>query len=565
MPKITQYDAPEGLGLRPTETGISAVAGAARRLEADYSQAAAAQEGTGQRYGSAISAAGAVAVKYIDHQQIAAGLAHGAELFDTLGKSKDEAIKKIDLNDPAYGAKVEIAINEWREKTLAPALDNFQKGFMTEKSQEWAQHFVGQTRNHMFVESSADVSHAAGIGIHNAINTFTNESSNTALRTPAAVPTLLEASEHAVSGLVSTSPISGVAGAKVQTEVLERSREQIVKAGAIGAIQKSADPEATAQEWIAKYPKYINGHEAIVLANNARQQIRARNADAEHQQRREKQEKVEISSEATDQYVIEAASKSPRLANDPLAQKVLNDPSLTKNDRKNLLNYIDAKLKPEATNDISAANTTKFLGELPPDARKDLDEKDFLGRVWTARTNPAKPEDAINDRDFMMLRKEIADRKTPEGLALSQDRAEFNKVYARLIDGDYNFKQGQHSVLGSVRMKQFLDGARQQEEAARKDSKNPNLVYDSREGNPYFWGTPQNIARYRVTMKQAQEYDKNLAAGKVGETRPQGEPQMSPTPAFAPPRDAGWSFNEGLRQWRGPDGQLYDARGKKVK
>jgi hypothetical protein len=274
MPKITEFDA-GNVALRPSEVGVEATAGAARRIGAFYNQAAEAKGTLGQRLGGALRDAGDVAVKVVDHQQISTGAAHGAEMFDSLIQSKDEAIKGIDPNDPAYGPKVEAAVKQWREQTLEPSLQQFQEGFTTERSQAWAEHFVDQTRQHMFRQSTADVSTAVGIGVHNNVKGLINSATNTALRDPASVDAQIDLVKHSIGGIVDSSPMKGIDAAKVKTDVGERAIEQIVKAGAFGAIQKSGDPEATAAEWVKRYPQYINGQEALTLGKAAKSQAKA--------------------------------------------------------------------------------------------------------------------------------------------------------------------------------------------------------------------------------------------------------------------------------------------------
>lgn len=278
MPKIEEFN-PGALGLRPSEVGVEATAGAARRLGGFFNQAAEAKQQTGRNIGSGIASAGEAAVAIEDHREISTGAAKGVELFAGLTQSKDEAIKGIDPNDPAYGQKVDAAVKQWREQQLEPALDKFSQGFNTQKSQAWAEHFVDQTRTHMWRESTADVSSAAAIGVKNSTRTIVNEATNTALQNPSSVDALLGLTDHSIGGLVDSSPIKGVAGATIRTEISEKAREQIVKAGAIGAIQKSSDPEATAADWIKRYPKYINGAEALQLGKAAAVQDRSLKRD----------------------------------------------------------------------------------------------------------------------------------------------------------------------------------------------------------------------------------------------------------------------------------------------
>lgn len=492
MPNIRGFEAPHGLGLQPTETGIDATANEAKRVGMFYNQAADAKSQTGKLVGSAIQDVGDIAVKYEDHQQISTGAAHGAEVFDGLTQSKDAAIKAIDPNDPAYGQKVETALQQWRDNTLTPALDKFRDGFTTEKSGEWAEHFIDSTRSHMFVQSAADISNAAKIGITNSVRTVANVASNTALRDPSSVGAQLDLVEHSIGGMVDSSPVTGIAGAAIKSEVLEKTREQIVKAGAVGAIQKSNDPEKTAGDWVAKYPQYINGTEAVQLAANARQQIRANNYDFEQNRRRDKEVATDKSNEASDQYLIDIRSKDPRLANDPTAKKVLNDPSLLRKDKNNLLNYIGTINKPDTEARVSQQT---FVGLLRDLRKPDADPDQVMQKAWDARA-PAdeKTPSTLSEKDFNQFRQEVVARKTPEGAALEHDRALFFKQYAGAIAG-----VGYDPVVGSPKLYAVEMESRRVEADLKRKGLDPHLAYDP--SSPYFIGKPERLAKYSGSMQ----------------------------------------------------------------
>lgn len=278
MPKIEEFN-PGNLALRPSELGVDATAAAARRIGGAYNQAAAAKEQTGHLLGSGIASAGEAAVAIEDLREISTGAAKGVELFAGLVDSKDQAIKGIDPNDPAYGQKVDAAVKQWREQQLEPALDQFSQGFNTQKSQAWAEHFVDQTRTHMRRESTSDVSNAAAIGVKNSVKGIINQASNTALQNPSSIDSLLDLVDHSIGGIVGSSPVKGVAGAQMRTGIAEQAKEKIVKDGAMGAILQSSDPEATAADFIKRYPKYINGDEALQLGRAAAVQNRSMKRD----------------------------------------------------------------------------------------------------------------------------------------------------------------------------------------------------------------------------------------------------------------------------------------------
>ena len=142
MPNIREFQAPQGLGLNPTEIGVDATAGAARRVGAFYNQFgnATAELGNekaqmwrtlGNDAGTSIKDAGDVAVKYEDHQQISHGSAEFATTFNNLTQQYNAALKNADPNDPSF-------VGKFNEEVVQPAMDEFKSGFSTENSQAWA-------------------------------------------------------------------------------------------------------------------------------------------------------------------------------------------------------------------------------------------------------------------------------------------------------------------------------------------------------------------------------------------------------------------------------------------
>jgi len=154
MPNITEYNAPAGLGLHPEETGISAIAAAARRVGGDYNEAAQAKAGEGQMFGSAIQAAGNVAVKYEDHRQISQGAVQISAIADAQTKAWNNTYKNSDPNDPSVAPTF--------MKGLEDQLQKFSSTFTTERSQEWAQGRVDALRNHFNTMTTADLTRGAG-------------------------------------------------------------------------------------------------------------------------------------------------------------------------------------------------------------------------------------------------------------------------------------------------------------------------------------------------------------------------------------------------------------------
>lgn len=553
MANIKTFDTP-ALGLRPSSTGVDAVAGAARRVGAFYNQLAAgkdevarATESVGAMEGSAARdvgrslSSGIEAVNdYMSHQEISHGAATFAEMQDNLTQQWNDWAKKADPNDPSVAAK-------FRETVLQPALEKYSDGFNTTKGQAWAESHSNALGLAMSQKMGADMSSLAGAAVHQNIQNATTHMSNTAVNDPSQVPFLLESVDHSISGIVSSSPtLSAKDAASVSGEVSQAAKASIVKSGAVGAIMKSADPEKTAEEWVNKYPDYINGNEAKALANNARQQIRAQNYDFETNRRRQKEVAQDKSTEAANQYVIDIRSKDPRLANDPTAKTILNDPTLTKQDKNNLLNLIDRQLKPETDSRLSQQTFVGLLRDLrAPNADTDA----VMQKAWDARLmDPGKPG-SMTEHDFNQFRQEVVARKTPEGAALERDRNLFFKQYAGAIAGP------QYSpAVGDPKLYNAEADARRMEGMLKSKGLDPHLAYDP--SSEYFLGRPERLGKWQQSMQA----DLTLRAEGPNAATP-----SRPEVPFKLRGVADLSYNRSKSLWRdNMTGEVFDAGGEKV-
>ncbi len=425
-------------------------------------------------------------VQYEDHREISAGSAAAAELQQNLTAQWNDTAKHADPNNPSVAAK-------FNEEVVAPALEKFQSGFSTDNSQKFAEQKVDSLRQHMFEFTTSTMANLARKAVDKNINDLTTAASNTAILDPTSVPNLLAGLDHSVAGIVQSSPtLRAEDAASVSGEVSSVARKAIIHAGALGAIQKSGDPEAEADKWIKQYPDIISGEEAKGLAGNARQQIRARNYDFETNRRRNKEVATDASNEATGQYLVSIRSQDPRLASDPTAQKILNDPTLLKTDKANLLNLIDRQTKPETDARLSQQTFVGLLREMrTPNADTDA----VMQKAWDARlTDPGKPG-SMTEKDFNQFRAEVVARKTPDGAALEHDRNLFFKQYTGAITSNkYD------PIMGDPKLYNAETDARRMENMLRGKGLDPHLAYDP--SSEYFLGKPARIAKWASSMQQ---------------------------------------------------------------
>lgn len=556
MPNIQTYDAPTNLGLQPTETGVTAFEQAGNRIGRFFNQAAAAAKDVGDQLArgvaGAVKDAGDVAVQYAEHQEISHGAAAFAQLNDNLTQAWNDAAKNADPNDPTVAQK-------FREKVLEPALEKYRDGFLTEGGQKFAEAHVDALRNHMFEKTAADMSSLAKDAVAVNVTKTANSLSNTAMTDPSSVPHLLESASSLVGGMVSSSPnIKGTDAARANIELTEKMKENIVKSGAIGAIQKAADPEAEAQKWGAQYPQYINGAELKMLAANARQQIHARHADATYQRILQNQEAEKRSDAAETGYLQNLYSDDPQQQSKVSATAVVNDPNLTRTSKERMIGIINREFKPETDAKISAASSTALFRKITD---PDADPNATRAAIIAARAKDPGTPGSINKADFADLMKNLDDIKTPQGMAVAQDRNEFFKRYAGTIDG-YLAQYGIHSALGQQKMYLAEKDAIAQERIIKAKGEDPRSLYDP--SSPNFFGRPENIARYHITMQQGLDF-----ANDKGSTNLTGPGKtitgvtVQDAPAFKPPSN--WQYSPSRDQYRDPSGKLYDRSGKPVK
>jgi hypothetical protein len=268
MPQLQEYVNRENI--QPTDRGTEARVQEGRRVGAFANQQAESLRDfanrTGQQIGSAVRDAGDAAVQYQTHREIGQGVGTFALMQDDITNKWNDTAKNADPNDPSVRQK-------FIEETLNPTLQKWGETFNTEGGQKFAQTQTRDLLNHMYEKTSADMGSLAAQAVSNNVRTVGNTKSNTAINDPSSVPHLLDSVDTSIGALVDSSPnLKGAAAGRAKTELSEKLKESVVKSGAYGAITKAApgQEEKVAEEWIRKYPQYINGEEARTLAKAAK-------------------------------------------------------------------------------------------------------------------------------------------------------------------------------------------------------------------------------------------------------------------------------------------------------
>ena len=537
MPNIRTFDTP-ALDLRPSEIGVEATAAAARRGGAFYNQAAQAMENLGQHVASTVKDAGDLAINYIEHREISNGAAKLAQIEDgyTGAWQTFAADPNRDWNDPTV-------VQQFRAG-MEPGLQQFKDSFITERGRDWAEGRVDRFREHMFSKTAADASTMSAAAIVQNKEETVNSATSRVYKDPSALDDALAGLHDSINATVDSSPTLDV-GTRARTkEGLFKQDEKLVKAAIAGIIKNGGDWHTIADN--PKYSKYINATEiaqferAEKYYNNIdKAEERAARVQRDYNNRQDFNTKINELEASTMPAEVGGRAVLPkdywqRLRDLSAHPGAALEPGLLRSMQQKGEALTERMNKPEPLGRISHDTTMDLLKRMRATDESRLTDNGPIYDAFQAGR--------LDNNDFNFLTREFNNLRTPEGMALEKDRTQFLKRYAQVIDGAMT-KTGEHSLLGTQQMYEFEMDARRQEAELRKQGKDPHLVYDPR--SEYFWGRPENLAKYHVPLQEALDYEKTFRA------------------MAAPPKGADRGLPVPLNKKDLIDGRIYDtARGR---
>lgn len=413
MPILPQVDAGPG-ALHPSETGIEATAGAARRVGMFYNQRAGAEEqlareterlgaqtaelgtykgnlitGEGARAGSAVAAAGDAAVKIADHQQISHGAVAYTGLLQNLTDNWNSTVKNADPNDTTLASRFMAS--------MEPQLSDFKSAMWTEGAQQWAEAHADALRKHFAEKTSADMSTLAGqAAIVNTQQTV-NSLSNTVHDDPTSIGFALASLKSITEAHIATSPnITGPEAARIREEITQKGSESIVKSAAIGYISRTGQ----VPDWVTdpKYSPYVNGQELQLFARQARVQ--------QHYEVTMQKQATLLQKQLDEQAVHAAANKnfSDNVTFDPATNRASIKPEFFQNTLDMVRRY------PDAPNAASVAKTYLDWGESQQREQKPIDNPATTDALLKTISDPNL---SVADAKLAILKSDTASPMTP--------------------------------------------------------------------------------------------------------------------------------------------------------
>lgn len=204
----------------------------------------------GTRVGRGVVAAGDAANAYIAHREINTGAANAADFTLNHNQAWNDFAtgKDIDPNDPHHDDILNARVNnpraaqQWIQQNLEPDLQKFRDGFLTEKGQEWADHFANTYREHAAIKGAADMSAMAADRVAANIEKTSNTLAVASFQDPRTLGDNFTLLSHSIEGNVSSSPtIQPEHAARIRSEVTIHAEEKLVQSAIQGSIMQGGD------------------------------------------------------------------------------------------------------------------------------------------------------------------------------------------------------------------------------------------------------------------------------------------------------------------------------------
>ena len=279
---ITDYTSPVDT-IRPSDRGIDAATMAARQVNRIYTEeAASTQNAYGQLARGVqgdIKDVGAVATQYVDYQDkskvsaaATSGLANIEQAFQRTMKGYTDPDGTVhpaaDPNDPTV-------LQKFTDENITPFLENLKQIPFGENGKNYALAKADELQQHLSTQFRGEAANLAARGAVLRDDATTNSLGALVTATPTfgnmdfAIKQQTESIDIAKGGAAITAEgaqtLEGAKLTKIKT---------LVHAGALAAIQKSSNPEATAAAWGQKYGQYVTPGELIQLGKAAHTQMR---------------------------------------------------------------------------------------------------------------------------------------------------------------------------------------------------------------------------------------------------------------------------------------------------
>lgn len=541
---IKEYTAPDTVP-RPTETGVEAVAAAARRSGMFFNQAAAGVKEVGEQnarmVGSTIKDVGAVAVDYAQHQEVSHMAVASAGLLAKATVAWDNFPK--DGNDPTVVPKFMAGLEE--------ELGKFKDNAWTEGGQKFAEQRVESIRNHFSQKTIADMSHMQGQATVSNLEGGVNSRGVTVFTDPSPhslSENLRQMKEDFAASLEHNTNLDAVTRNKIMTTELAKANKSLTRAAIVGAASKSAD----AAETLAKDPRFS----PYVDTAELRSIVSAAKFDA--------------------RYAKAAADEKLGGEQDALLDKVYRNMQLPKEQQDPRYTRLLMENAPEFRShpgDLSKyrdALDHMLSKSVDPNASKNASDQVSLKISLGAITTPKQVDEAYNEKgpngkqimswqDRTRLQTELKDAlDKPEVKEFNHATTEWlklggeSRIDTHATPGD----PGSKTTYGQEAVARWQSELRRRAAVEVKAGRDPHALLDP--NNPKSMVTPEALAPYRTTLNSKAAYASEQARLDAASDRarlPENRPDLLRSP------DGKRYYDPQTKEYLDPKGNVIDKNG----
>lgn len=246
----------------------------------------------------------------------------------------------------------------------------------------------------------------------------------------------------------------------------------------------------------------------------------------------------QASEDRSKQYQADVFSANPQMT----AQQAANDPALTAEDQRRVIDFIKAGANPP----VNPALSHHTVMGLVEDMRLPAGNPQRIGD--TAPIDAAYGQGKLTREDYDFAMSKWDNLRAPDGTKLADVEREFVKGMQSSITKS-NPLMGQLDHEGDQKFYQFNWAVNHAVGQYRKDGKNPFDLFDP--AKPDYLGTPEAIRPYATSMQQSAAHMPDVLGLSVpAPTAQPGAPSgLIPPPALAAPPVAPRRQGESMGDW----------------
>lgn len=279
--------------------------------------------------------------------------------------------------------------------------------------------------------------------------------------------------------------------ANAREELQRQTEEKLAAAHVSGLIQNGAAELAKRKLVAGELDSVLDPKAKVALMTDADQAIRAREVEANRQKALDKEVK-KAEEEAEQERMVQALAKGQLTTSMVLTSKL---PPVGSGSKEHFLNVIRTRSKEVLERPI------RTVPSVMANALEDIRSGRITDITQIERLYSERQQVAWSDVE--QLRAELIDRRTPDGVRLSERKRDFFAGVKPMIDKSNPIK-GTLDPSGSMQMLRYQAYVNQKIDEARQAGKSASEIHEMLiPGSKTFLGTPEQLSPYQRSIEDS--------------------------------------------------------------